>query len=240
LGVVTEIGPVVAPLGTVAWISESESTVKLAAVLLKVTTMAPVNLEPRMSTLVPTGPVVGVKELMAGAGTAKEDELEPLPFGVHTEIGPVVAPLGTVAWISESESTVKFVVVAPPKPTEVAAVKFDPRMSTLVPTGPPVGVNELTVGANSGWMTVKEDELLPLPLGPVTEITPVVAPLGTIAWISLSESTVKVASAPSNVTLVAPVKYTPLRSTLVPAGPVSGVNELIAVLATTVSSTSTE
>jgi hypothetical protein len=151
-----------------------------------------------MSTLVPIGPLVGVKELMAAVGTVNDGELQPVPLGVVTEIRPVVAPIGTVAWISESESSVKLAAV-PFKPTEVTPVKLVPRISTLVPPGPVVGVNELTVGA--GAMTVKEVGLEPVPLVVVTEIGPVVAPLGTVAWISLSELTVHPAAAvPLNVT----------------------------------------
>ena len=82
-----------------AWISESESTVKVAALVPKVTAVAPVKFDPRMSTLVPTGPLIGVNQVIDGAppSTANEDELQALPPGVATEIGPVLPPLGTVA-----------------------------------------------------------------------------------------------------------------------------------------------
>ena len=53
-----------------------------------------------MSTLVPTGPPLGVKEVIVGVGIVNGDELQPVPLTVVTEIGPVVAPSGTVAWIS--------------------------------------------------------------------------------------------------------------------------------------------
>ncbi len=44
--VVTEIGPVVAPVGTRAWISESDLMPKMVAAPLKVTLVAPVKPAP--------------------------------------------------------------------------------------------------------------------------------------------------------------------------------------------------
>ena len=64
--VVTVIGPVVAPLGTVVAIDVDEFTVKLAPVPLKRTAVAPVKVAPVIVTLVPTGPLVGVKLLIVG------------------------------------------------------------------------------------------------------------------------------------------------------------------------------
>jgi hypothetical protein len=66
MGVVTRIGPVVAPTGTVARIWLAESTVKLAFVLLKLTWVAPVKPLPVIVTCVPTGPLPGVKLEIAG------------------------------------------------------------------------------------------------------------------------------------------------------------------------------
>jgi len=66
-GVVTRSGPVVAPVGTVAWIVVAEVTVKLALTPLNVTVVAPVKFVPLIVTLVPTGPLVGVKLVIVGA-----------------------------------------------------------------------------------------------------------------------------------------------------------------------------
>ena len=66
-GVVTEILPVVAPAGTVALICVPETTVKVAAVALKRTLLAPVKFVPVTVTLEPTGPIVGLKEVIVGA-----------------------------------------------------------------------------------------------------------------------------------------------------------------------------
>jgi hypothetical protein len=66
--VVTLTDPVVAPPGTVAWMVVSEVTEKAAFVPLKVTAVAPVKFVPAIVTLVPTGPLVGVKLEMVGTG----------------------------------------------------------------------------------------------------------------------------------------------------------------------------
>ena len=72
-----------------------------ALVPLKATAVAPVRFVPVMTTLVPTGPVVGEKLVIVGAEavTVKLVELVAVPPGVVTEIVPVVAPEGTVAVI---------------------------------------------------------------------------------------------------------------------------------------------
>ena len=67
-GVVTLIGPVVAPLGTLVVIWVSVTPLKVAAVPLKVTAVAPLKWLPLMVTVVPTGPLLGLKELMVGGG----------------------------------------------------------------------------------------------------------------------------------------------------------------------------
>jgi len=124
-----------------------ESTLKLAATPLKVTSVAPAKFAPVIVTLAPTSPLDGVKELIAGA-TIKSVLLVPVPAGVVTAIGPVVAPPGTVAVIWVAESTVK-PAAAPWKVTSVAPVKFTPVIVTLTPTCPLGGVKELMAGAGT-------------------------------------------------------------------------------------------
>ena len=117
--------------------------VKLAAVPLKVTAVAPVKLVPVMVTWVPTGPLVGLKDVIVGGTvTVKLMPLVAVPPGVVTWIGPLVAPLGTVAVSWVLDVTVKLAVV-PLKVTEVAPVKLVPLIVTWVPTGPLVGEKEL-------------------------------------------------------------------------------------------------
>src|SRR2546426_644309 len=122
-GVVTLSGPVVAPVGTIAWIAVAEVTVKLALTLLKLTAVAPVRLVPLMVTLVPAGPLVGAKLVIVGGGTTVNAALlVAVPAGVVTLSGPVVAPTGTVAWIAVAEVTVKLALNAL-NATAVAPVK---------------------------------------------------------------------------------------------------------------------
>ena len=107
-GVVTRSGPVVAPEGTVAWITVAELTVYVALTPPNVTDVAPVKLVPLIWTAVPTGPLVGAKLVMVGGltVTAKLLALFAVPPEVVTLIGPVVAPEGTLAWITVAELTV--------------------------------------------------------------------------------------------------------------------------------------
>jgi hypothetical protein len=73
--------------------------VKLVLAPLNVTAVAPVKFVPLIVTLVPTGPLAGVKLAIIGAlaVTVKLLALVAIPPGVVTLTGPVVAPAGTVA-----------------------------------------------------------------------------------------------------------------------------------------------
>jgi hypothetical protein len=73
----------------------------VALVPLNLTDVAPVRFVPVIATEVPTGPLVGAKLVIVGppVATVKLLALVAVPAGVVTEIGPVVAPLGTVAVI---------------------------------------------------------------------------------------------------------------------------------------------
>jgi hypothetical protein len=70
---------------------------------------------------------------------------------------------------------------------------------------------------------VKVPGLVAVPPGVVTPILPVFACAGTVAVISVYESTLKVvALTPPKVTLVAPFRLSPVMVTLVPTGPLVG------------------
>src|ERR1017187_4089074 len=75
-GVVTRTLPVVAPAGTVVEIAEAETTVKPAAVPLKVTPVAPVRFVPRMMTPSPTFPVA---DTVFTNGPSPVDSLNTVP-----------------------------------------------------------------------------------------------------------------------------------------------------------------
>lgn len=195
-------------------------TVKVAARPLKVTLVAPVKLVPVRITVVPTGPLVGVKLVRLGA-TVKLVALVLVPPALMTVKAPVLAPEGTVAVIWVGESTVK-VAGVPLKLRLVAPVKLSPTIVTGVPTEPLLGLKLLMVGA-----TVKLSRLDAVPPGVVTEIGPVVAPLGTVATTWVLEARVNVADRPLNRTAVVPIRLVPVKSTLVPTVPPVGLKPVI-------------
>ncbi len=152
-GVVTRIGPVVAPVGTATVILvPAPFTVKPGAfTLLNETAVAPVKLVPLIVTDVPTGPLVGLNDVIVGVPapvTVKFVELVAVPLGVVTRIGPVVAPVGTATVILvPAPFTVKPGAFTLLNETAVAPVKLVPLILTDVPTGPLVGLNDVIVGA---------------------------------------------------------------------------------------------
>jgi hypothetical protein len=203
---VTRIVPVVVPAATVARSTVSLSIVKLdAAVPLKVTAVTPVKPTPWTVTSVPTGPLVGAKEVIEGGrGTMKLEALVAVPPGPVTLIAPVVVPAATVARSTVSLSMVKLEAAVPLKDTAVTPVKREPWTVTCVPTGPLVGAKEVIEG---GSMTVKLEALVAVPPGPVTLIAPVVVPAATVARSAMSLSTMKLeAAVPLKDTAVTPVK----------------------------------
>ena len=77
-GVVTAMGPVVAAAGTAAVICVPPALTVYAGWLtpLNLTLVAPVRFVPLMVTLVPTGPDVGAKLVMVGAGAVSYTHLD--------------------------------------------------------------------------------------------------------------------------------------------------------------------
>src|SRR5437867_234904 len=188
--VVTLILPDTAPAGTVAVILVAELTEKVvAATPPNFTEVAPVKAVPLMVTTVPTGPLVGVNEVIVGAVvTVKSEALVAVPPGVVTVIFPVTAPLGTVAVTRVPAPFTENVVAAtPPNFTEVAPPKFVPLIVTEVPTGPLVGVKDVIVGV-AEVVTVKSDALVAVPPGVVTVIFPVTATRRIVAGCLVAEA----------------------------------------------------
>jgi hypothetical protein len=161
--------------------------------------------------------------------TRNDRELVAVPAAVVTVMRPVLAPLGTVALINVSEATENVGAITPLNVTLLAPVKCVPVIDTFVPNGPLVGANDEIVGAAGGVvLTVKAIVLVPVPPLVVTATGPVVAPLGTVALIAVSEATENVvAITPLKVILLAPVKPVPTIDTLVPTAPLVGVNDEI-------------
>lgn len=231
LGVVTLILPDTAPAGTVAVILVAEFTEKVvAATPPNFTAVAPVKPVPLMVTTVPTGPLVGVNEVIDGAVvTVKSDALVAVPPGVVTVIFPVTAPLGTLAVIRVPAPFTENVAAAtPPNFTEVAPAKPVPLIVTEVPTGPLVGEKDVIVGVGAP-VTVKSVVLVAVAPPLVTVILPVVAPVGMVAvsWVPVGFQENVVALVPLNFTELAPTNPEPLIVTEVPTGPLVGENDVI-------------
>jgi len=113
-----------------------------AVVPFSFTEVALVRFVPVIVTVVPTGPLAGVKLVIVGdeaaAVTVKSVVELAIPPAVVTETFPVVAPLGTVAVIWLALFTAN-VAVMPLKESAEAPVRFVPVTTTAVPTGPLLG-----------------------------------------------------------------------------------------------------
>lgn len=226
-GVVTVSVPVVVPAATTATICVSLETIKLeAAVPLNVTAVAPVNAVPVIVTLVPTGPVAGVKLRRVGAGTTvKTPVLVADPTGVVTLMYPLVVPAAITAVTWVSFTTLTPVAAVPFTLTLEVPVRPLPLMVTVVPTGPLVGVKLEIEGVSR---TVKTVALVTEPLAALTVIRPVVVPAGTTAVIWFAELTVTlVAAVPLKLTVDEPSNPLPVITTDVPTGPLAGAKDMI-------------
>ena len=217
----------VAPAGTlaIAVICVAESIVNVAVVPLNFTEVTPVKAVPVMTTLVPTGPLAGVNDVI---GRRRSDHETRRAGGgsetrLHCDRAGRCAGRHVVV-IDVSETTVKDAVV-PLNLTAVAPVKLEPVRVTAVPAKPLAGANDAMEG---GPRTVKLDALTIEPIVLVTVILPVVAPVGTVAVICVSEFTTNVVAAVLlNLTALAPQKPVPVIVVVDPTAPLAGANVVI-------------
>src|SRR6476661_4387077 len=153
MGLVTVMGPVMAPAGTVTVIWVPEFTVKLVVLMPpNDTPLAPRKLVPVMTTVVPGEPLVGVKLVtVGGLPTTKLWAEVAVPPGTVTVMVPVVVPAPTVAVICVAEFTTN-VAGVPLNDTAVAPVKPPPRMVTTVPACPPPGEKLVITGPGAATM----------------------------------------------------------------------------------------
>lgn len=161
----------------------------------------------------------------ADAETVKFEALVAPPFEVTTVIGPVEAPCGTIAVTCASELTVNW-ADSPLNLTAVVPANPLPVITTDVPGGPLVGLNEAMAGQPT-VVTVKLDELVAVPSGVVTDMGPLLAPAGTVATIRVELDRTKAAETPLNLTLLTSLKPEPEIVTSPPVQAVEGVNESI-------------
>jgi hypothetical protein len=219
---VTVIGPVVAPAGTVAFRRVADTWVTVVAVVpLNLTAELLLKPRPLIVTTVPTGPVFGEKLVIDSVGVKFVAPVDAVPAGVVTVIGAGTAPLGTVtfSWVALEDVTLAFLV---PNVTLAPGLRPVPAIVTVLPVIPECGVNDVIVGA-----TLNVQGLVILPTGAVvfcTLTSPVIAVFGTVACRTVAESwlTVVAATLP-NLTLVELLNPKPSISTLVPVVPLVGV-----------------
>lgn len=158
-GVVTDIVPEV-PLPTTAVILVDDTTVReVAAVPPKLTSVAPVKSVPVMVTVAPALPLVGVNEVMVGAGIKINPARVAVPVGAVTEIFPEV-PVPTTAVIVVGDTIVNDAAVVPPNETSVTLVKLVPVIVMTVPVAPLEGVKPVMVGGKMGLFLMIDTELL--------------------------------------------------------------------------------
>jgi hypothetical protein len=200
----------------------AEFTVNEAALEPRLTEVAPPKFVPVNVTLDPSTPPTGLKPDTVGAGgpvTVNVPLLVAVPPGVVTLHGPEEPPTGTMAVICVAEFTMNAAALEP-RLTEVAPVKFVPVSVTVDATEPLDGLKLVSVGGEA--VTVNVPALVAVPPAVVTLHLPEDAPAGTVAVICVAELTVKVAVAAPSLTELAPVKFVPVRVTLVPVGPLAG------------------
>jgi hypothetical protein len=242
-GVVTLILPVVAPVGTVAVIDVAELTVNVAVTLLNFTEVVvqpvPLKFVPVIVTFLPTGPKVGVNEVIVGAGTGvtvKFVALARSPAAVYTWIGPVVAPVGTTA-----VTDVALVVVGVTRPdvlkrTAVGAVVKVPLIVTVEPTTPLAGENVGTPGHVAlgpvEYVKAADGPSLLVTMTLFEALAPASAGIVASSWVSESIETIAPASPPNVTTVAGPPfatvwKFDPMIVTLHPGEAVLGVTDVM-------------
>jgi hypothetical protein len=183
-----------------------------------VTAVAPVKDVPVISTGIPCGPLLGVKELIVGNAIYPGKLL--VPPAVVTETIPE-PPEGVIATIVVAEITVNVLAEIPPKLTAVAPRKLFPVMVTLVPAIETAGIIEFTTGGGIKTNPAKES----FPVDVATNTYPE-APLPTEALIAWEDNTVIfVAGTDPNLTTLAPDKLSPLIVITVPSPAACGAIE---------------
>jgi hypothetical protein len=230
---VTHIGPLVAPGGTTAVIAMVVEEVTVAESPLKVTALLPgvvLKFVPEIVTVAPGAPLVGLYPVIVGVGSSvKLDPLVTVTPLTVTEIGPLVAPAGTIT-VSVVEVAPVTVAATPLNCTVLFAgvvLKLVPVIVTVAPTAPLVGVKLDIVGVPG---TVNIPVLVTVTPLSVTEIGPVEAPGGTVTVRVVAEAPVTGALIPLNSTtllLGVVLKFVPVIVTDAPTAPVVGLNPVI-------------
>lgn len=175
-----EMGPEVAPAGTLVAILDVVEVVTEANVPLNDTVGMVMKFVPVIVTTVPTAPLVGLKPVTVGEdNTVKLAALVMVTPLTVIEILPVVAPAGTLAvmLLVVDAVTVADVLLNFTTLFTGVVLKFVPEIMTVALTAPLDGLNPVRVGVANTVKLVALTIVTPLS---VTEILPVVAPAGTV------------------------------------------------------------
>jgi hypothetical protein len=233
--VVTEMGPVKAPTGTVVVILVAPEVVTIEGTPLNETIGEALKNVPEIITVAPTAPLSGLNPVIVGVGsTVKSDKLEMVTPLTDNDIFPVVAPGGTVVVIlvAEDEDTVATVPLKRTIFSSAVRLKFVPDIVTVVPTAPEPGVKDVIVGDDNTVKLVALVSVMPLDC---TMIGPVAAPEGTEVVMEVVVRDVIIASIPLNVTAVLfKLKLVPVIITVAPVAPLSGLNPVMVGVGRTV------
>ena len=167
-----------------------------------------------------------------GGSAKKSAALVALPKGVVMAILPEAASVGTMSlsWVDvgllASCTTVALKAPIVALLSSAPNWKLVPAMVTTVSLAPIWGVKLVMVGAGTATPTTKLVALAALPAVVLTEIAPVVAPVGTLTVSELAVAALTTAVVPLNLTvLLASVvlKPEPTTVTVVPTGPALGL-----------------
>ena len=226
----TEITPLVAPIGivTAIYVAETDETVARTPLNFTMSLATSVsNPVPVIITPSPTDPDTGKNPPIVGEGMPIVNFFteDPLCPPTVTLIVPVVVPPGTTAMIEVAVAV--FTVARDPLNMTVLFArlgsKLEPLMVTSVPACPYNGVNPVMIG-NGIRKYLEETPVCPLTL---TVIDPVFAPVGTFDVILVAVDSVTSAAVPPNITVLfagTASKSVPVMVTTVSACPDSGVN----------------
>jgi hypothetical protein len=161
-------------------------------------------------------------------GTYKSWLLTTDPAGVVTCTCPDVEPGVVVEILVDVAEEANCLVMLNFSWSFAAVVlKFVPEIVRLVPGAATVGVKLVIVGAPVDVVTVKLELVVNVPAGVVMLMVPFVAPDGTVVTIWFAVAELIVADVPLKLTaslLMVVLKPVPLMVTVVPTGPLVGVN----------------
>src|SRR5439155_699354 len=226
-GFVTPNFPVAATSGITIRIIVADSTMKPGnGTSFNRTSVTEFRFVPVIVTVVPTGPLAGVKAVMVGGlMTVNVSALIPVPSVVVT----LIFPVSDVAWIVATIDVGVADVTAPgPLPNFTIGVavptwRLKPLIVTVLPVTPVPGVKSVIFG-----VTLKATGLVPVPSGLVSCTRPVTAPAGTAAWTDVAVTIVAgTVWLRLNVTSVTVPRLRPMIVTTVPTGPLSGASVVI-------------